>query len=202
VQWKKPERPAWMSHRRYRSLPQTLSIREVKVDVRQRGFRTRRLVVVTSLLDERQYSQQDLAAAYRARWHAELDLRSIKQVMQMDVLRCKSPSMVRKEIWMHLLAYNLVRKLMAQSAQRAGICPRDISFKGTLQTLLAFAAAGWSCPARRSGLHAAILRAVATHRVNDRPGRVEPRAVKRRPQTLDFLNEPRALAIARLLKGR
>jgi len=202
VQWKKPLRPAWMSRRLYRSLPQTLSIRELRIDVQQRGFRTRHLVVVTSLLDAQQYSGQDLAATYRARWHAELDLRSIKQVMQMDVLRCKSPSMVRKEIWMHLLAYNLVRKLMAQAAAEANICPWDISFKGALQTMVAFAAAGWSCPKRRSDLYAAILRAVATHRVNNRPDRVEPRAVKRRPKKLVFLNVPRSLAIARLLKGR
>jgi len=202
VQWKKPDRPAWMSRRLYRSLPQTLSIREVRVDVHQKGFRRRQLAVVTSLLDAQLYSAEDLAAAYRARWHAELDLRSIKQVMQMDVLRCKSPSMVRKEIWMHLLAYNLVRKLMAQSAAAAGICPRDISFKGTLQTLSAFAPVAGSCPARRGDLYAAILRAVAAHRVNDRPDRVEPRAVKRRPKKLVFLNEPRARAIARLLKAR
>ena len=202
VQWPKPPCPSWMSRRLYRSLPEMLSVREVKVDVHQKGFRKRRLLLVTTLLDEKKYGTKDLAAAYRARGNAELDLRSIKQVMQMDVLRCKSPSMVRKEIWMHLLAYNLVRKLMAQAAAQASISPRDISFKGTLQTLVAFAAAGWSCPVRHSGLYAAILTAVATHRVNDRPARVEPRAVKRRPKKLVFLNIPRPLAIARLLKGR
>ena len=119
----------------------------------------------------------------------------------MDVLRCKTPAMVRKEIWMHLLAYNLVRKLMAQAAATAGVCPRDISFKGTLQTLMAFAAVGWSCPRRRNALYPAILRAVATHRVNDRPDRVEPRAVKRRPKKQIYLNEPRTIARARLLKS-
>jgi hypothetical protein len=121
--------------------------------------------------------------------------------MQMDVLRCKSPAMVRKEIWMHLLAYNLIRKLMAQAAETVGAYPRDISFKGTLQTLVAFAAAGWSCPKRRNELYAAVLRAVATHRVNDRPDRVEPRAVKRRPKKQVYLNEPRSIAKARLLNA-
>ena len=100
---------------------------------------------------------------------------------------------------MHLLAYNLVRKLMAQAAARAEVCPRDISFKGTLQTLLAFAAAGWSCPERRNELYCAVLEAVATHRVNDRPDRVEPRAVKRRPKKQVYLNEPRSVAKERLL---
>ena len=152
-------------------------------------------------IDPQLYCKEDLATAFRCRWHAELNLRSIKQVMQMDVLRCKSPAMVRKEIWMHLLAYNLIRTLMAQAALAAGCWPRDISFKGTLQILVAFAMAGWSRPRRRNALYAAVLRAVATHRVNDRPDRIEPRAVKRRPKKLVYLNEPRHIAKARLLKG-
>jgi hypothetical protein len=184
VDWHRPQRPSWMSQRLYQSLPEVLSIRELRVDVRQKGFRCRHLLLSTTLLDAQLYSREEVATAFRARWHAELDLRSIKQVMQMDVLRCKSPAMVRKEIWMHLLAYNLVRKLMAHAAMKAGLCPRDISFKGTLQTLVAFSVAGWSCPDRRNELYAAVLRAVATHRVNDRPDRIEPRAVKRRPKKL------------------
>ena len=201
VQWHKPVRPFWMSRKLYRALPETLTVREVKVEVSQKGFRCRHLLLVTTLLDAQAYRKEELAMAFRCRWHAELDLRSIKNVMQMDVLRCKSPAMVRKEIWMHLLAYNLIRKLMAQAAAEAGICPRDISFKGTLQTLVAFAAAGWSCPNRRNELYAAVLRAVATHRVNDRPDRVEPRAVKRRPKKQIYLTEPRSIAKARLLSG-
>ena len=199
VSWQKPAKQWWMSKKLYRSLPETLRIRELKVEITQKGFRSRHLLLVTTLLDAKRYSKQELAMAYRARWHAELDLRSIKQVMQMDVLRCKSPAMVRKEVWMHLLAYNLIRKLMAQAAARAEVCPRDISFKGTLQTLLAFAAAGWSCPERRNELYCAVLEAVATHRVNDRPDRVEPRAVKRRPKKQVYLNEPRSVAKERLL---
>jgi hypothetical protein len=156
------------------------------------------LLLVTTLRDPQVYPREELATAFRCRWHAELDLRSIKHVMQMDVLRCKSPAMVRKEIWMHLLSYNLIRKLMAQAAATVGLSPRDLSFKGTLQTLVAFAAAGWSCPARRNELYAAVLRAVATHRVNDRPDRVEPRAVKRRPKKQVYLTEPRSIAKARL----
>jgi hypothetical protein len=202
VQWRKPpKRPTWMSKKLYRSLPDTLSIRETRVEVSQKGFRCRHLLLVTTLLDAQVYTQQNLAMAFRSRWHAELDLRSIKRVMQMDVLRCKSPAMVRKEIWMHLLAYNLIRKLMAQAAVLVGVCPRDISFKGTLQTLVAFAAAGWSCPERSKELYAAVLRAVAAHRVNDRPDRVEPRAVKRRPKKQVYLNEPRPIAKARLLNA-
>jgi hypothetical protein len=201
VLWHKPVRSFWMSRKLYRALPETLTVREVKVEVSQKGFRRRHLLLVTTLLDPRVYPKDELATAFRCRWHAELDLRSIKHVMQMDVLRCKSPVMVRKEVWMHLLAYNLIRKLMAQAAAVAGTCPRDISFKGTLQTLVAFAAAGWSCPDRRNELYAAVLKAVATHRVNDRPDRIEPRAVKRRPKKQVYLNEPRLIAKARLLGG-
>jgi hypothetical protein len=199
VSWSKPPRPSWMSRKLYDRLPDTLRIRETQVEVTQKGFRCRRLRLVTTLRDAQVYSRQELATAFRCRWQAELDLRSIKAVMQMDVLRCKSPAMVRKEIWMHLLAYNLIRQLMAQAAATVGVCPRDLSFKGTLQTLVAFAAAGWSCPKRKKELYAAVLRAVATHRVNDRPDRVEPRAVKRRPKKQVYLNEPRAVAKARLL---
>jgi len=201
ITWDKPARPEWMDPSVYQRLPPTLSIRQLEVQVQPRGFRVKRVVLVTSLVDEPLYPAGELAAAYRLRWYAELDLRSIKCVMRMDVLRCKSPSMVRKEIWMHLLAYNLVRKLMAEAALAAGCAARQISFTGTLQTLLAFAAVGWGGSAPDAeGFYRQILRAVATHRVGDRPDRVEPRAVKRRPKTHTLLNEPRAIARARLLR--
>jgi len=199
VSWSKPHRPAWMNRTLYNRLPETLRLRETRVEVTQKGFRCRHLCLVTTVWDAQLYSRAELAMAFRCRWHAELDLRSIKHVMQMDVLRCKSPAMVRKEIWMHLLAYNLIRKLLAQAAATVGLSPRDLSVKGTLQTLVIFAAAGWSCPARRKELYAAVLRAVAPHRVNNRPDRVEPRAVKRRPKKQVYLTEPRPLAKARLL---
>jgi hypothetical protein len=199
VSWSKPRRPAWMNRTLYNRLPETLQLRETRVEVTQKGFRCRHVCLVTTLRDAPLYSRAELAMAFRCRWHAELDLRSIKHVMQMDVLRCKSPAMVRKEIWMHLLAYNLIRKLLAQAAATVGLSPRDLSFKGTLQTLVVFAAAGWACPERRNELYAAVLRAVATHRVNNRPDRVEPRAVKRRPKKQVYMTEPRSIAKARLL---
>jgi hypothetical protein len=199
VLWSKPARPRWMSPRAYRRIPDTLGLREVCIPVTQPGFRTRQVVLVTTLADAQLYPKEELAAAYRCRWHVELDLRAIKQVMGMDILRCKTPAMVRKELWMHLLAYNLVRTLMAEAATAAGVRPRELSFKGTLQTLNAFAAV-WTL-ARRPGptLYPALLKAVATHRVGDRPNRIEPRAVKRKPKTQTFLTEPRQLARTRLL---
>jgi len=201
VTWSKPHRPAWMTPQLYASLQETLSIRQSRVEIRQKGFRCRRLHLVTTLLEADLYRRDELALAFRCRWHAELDLRSIKSVMQMEMLRCKSPAMGRKEIWMHLLAYNLIRTLMAQAASEAGVHPRDLSFKGTLQTLMSFAIAAWGCPDRGPWLYTVVLRAVATHRVNDRPDRIEPRAVKRRPKKARYLTEPRPLAKARLLNG-
>jgi hypothetical protein len=194
VVWHKPAKPVWMSRKAYQRMPAELCLRELAVDVAQPGFRTRRVVIVTSLLSAQVYPAQEVAAAYRARWHAELDLRAIKQVMAMEVLRCKTPAMVHKEIWMHLLAYNLVRTLLADAAQRIDLPPRELSFKGALQTLNAFAAVWPLAAVPRETLYAHILHALACHRVGDRPDRVEPRAVKRRPRKQTFLTQPRNIA--------
>src|SRR4029079_10595807 len=121
---------------------------------------------------------------YRARWNAELDLRSLKQTLQMDVLRCKTPELVRKELWTHILAYNLIRTIMAQTATKHGIEPRSISFKGTVQTLEAFqpviAIQGQHNSEFCQIVYEHLLDAVANHRVADRPDRYEPRVKKHR----------------------
>src|SRR5262249_45176536 len=122
----------------YRALPESITVREARVRVAQPGFRTRSIGVVTTLLDPRQATKEDLAEVYRARWHAELDLRPLKSPLQMRELRCKTPDSVRKEVWAHVLAYNLIRTVMAQAAARHEIVPRSISFKGAMQTLDAF----------------------------------------------------------------
>ena len=136
VVWTKPQqRPTGMDEATYASLPNQMSVREVRVLVKQRGFRVKVLVVATTLLDPQQYPADALAELYRDRWHAELNLRSLKGPLGLDVLRCKSPAMVRKEFWARLLAYNLVRGVMAQAAAAHDATPEQISFKGTLQTL-------------------------------------------------------------------
>ena len=138
------------------------------------------------------------------RWHAELDLRSLKQALQMDVLRCKTPESVRKELWAHILAYDLIRTAMAQAAVEHGIEPRSIRFKGALQTLEAFQpviALGSQRAAFGRDLYQRVPGAVASHRVGDRPDRYEPRRRKRRPQPYDRLMQPRHEAKAALLKG-
>jgi Transposase DDE domain len=135
VCWCKPSGIRSLDWRTYKSLPESITIREARVHVAQPGFRTKSIVVVTTLLDPRQTTKEDLATLYRARWNNELDLRSIKSTMQMRELRCKTPELVHKEVWTHILAYNLIRTVMAQAACRHHIEPRTISFKGTLQTL-------------------------------------------------------------------
>jgi Transposase DDE domain len=204
VVWTKPRRPDWMDEETYRRLPDTLTVREVRVRVNVPGFRSETIIVVTTLLDAETYSVSDLAELYRARWHAELDLRSLKQTLKMDVLRCETPAMVRKEIWVHLLAYNLIRKVMADAAEKHGILPREISFASALETLLAFAPylARMSAPSAAEIYYAHMLDALVRHRVGDRPDRCEPRLKKRRPKAYGSLQEPRPAARKRCRKRR
>ena len=137
-------------------------------------------------------------------WHTELDLRSLKQTMQMDILRCKTPELVRKEIWTHILAYNLIRTVMAQAATKHDIEPRTISFKGAIQTLVAFqpliATQGDRGRSHRRYLYEKLLDAVATHRVADRPDRFEPRQRKRRQKKYDRMMKPRNQLKREMLK--
>jgi hypothetical protein len=190
VLWSRPARPKWMSAEQYAQLPQELTLREVRIRVAQKGFRTKTLLVVTTLLDAEQYPAEDIALLYRRRWQAELHLRSLKNVLQMDHLRCKTPERVRNEFYTHLLGYNLIRGVMAAAAMKSGASPWEISFKGTLQTLNQFLPLLMSRVSTEAWFEA-LLNAVATHVVGDRPDRVEPRLVKRRPKPYKHLREHR-----------
>ena len=152
-------------------------------------------MVVTTLLDPQQTTQEELATLYRARWNNELDLRSIKDTMQMRHLRCKIPELVHKEIWTHILAYNLIRTIIAQTAATHDLLPRSISFKGAIQTLEAFQPVielqAAHDTAHRLRLYHDLLAAIATHRVADRPDRFEPRVKKQRPNHYGWLTRPR-----------
>lgn len=184
VRWPKPSMRD-IDREFYHSMPDYLEVRETRVRVAQPGFRTREVIVVTTLLDPNQTTKENLADLFRSRWNQELDLRDIKVSMQMDHLRCQTPELVRKEIWTHILAYNLIRAVMAQAACRRDIQPRTISFKGTLQTLQAFQPLiGFCGPGgrlNREELFQQLLDAIAAHRVADRPDRYEPRKRKRKP---------------------
>jgi Transposase DDE domain len=204
VAWPKPRKPRSIDQHTYDALPELLLVRECRVRVGQPGFRVKALTIATTLLDASEFTKDDLAQLYRARWNAELDLRSLKQVMQMDILRCKTPELVRKELWAHMLAYNLIRTIMAQAASRHGIEPRSISFKGAVQTLEAFRPliALWDAddPEFRRAIYQVLLDAVASHRVGDRPDRYEPRRKKRRPKPFARLMKPRHQTKREMLK--
>jgi hypothetical protein len=205
VRWLKPKKPRSLDWKTYVALPESLTIRECRVRVAQPGFRTTTLVIATTMLDTALVTKDDLAQLYRARWNAELDLRSLKRTLQMDVLRCKTPDLVRKEIWTHVLAYNLIRTIIAQAARKAGIEPRSISFKGAVQTLAAFqpiiAIHGHRDPSFRLSLYQELLNAIAVHRVADRPDRFEPRLRKRRPKHYAFLRKPRHVIKREMVTG-
>lgn len=201
--WTKPVCPNWMDATTYAALPDQLELRQIRKRVETPGFRVQDLVVMTTLLDPAAASKDAVLDLYQQRWHAELDLRSIKQFLQMDVLRCQTPAMLHKEIWAHLLAYNLVRKVMAQAATTVDLTPRQLSFQATVQTLNEFRSDLLRANGeRREELARIIFEAIGRHRVGDRPDRCEPRAVKRRPKPHDLLTVPRAEARARLMERR
>jgi Transposase DDE domain len=202
LEWTKPQRVRWMDPETYATIPETLTIRELRVRVVQRGFRSRTLIVMTTLLDAKEFSHDELAGMYRARWYAELDLRSIKQTLKMDVLRCQTPEMVRKEIWGHLLVYNLVRGLMAETAHRHELLPRQLSFQGARQMLEGFRVElNRASSDTVTGLVEVMLGVLSTLRVGNRPDRHEPRARKRRPKAYPLLREPRQKARKRLARA-
>jgi hypothetical protein len=190
VQVPKPSRPAWLSSEEYAALPDKIALREVRVRVKQKGFRTRTLIVVTTLLDAEAFPANEIADLYRWRWQAELHLRSLKVVLQMDHLRCKTPHRVRNEFWMHLLAYNLLRRVMALAASEARVPPWQISLKGTLQSLAHFLPLLGSCMPIQTGC-SALVTTITAHLVGNRPNRHEPRRIKRRPKPHRLMQRPR-----------
>jgi hypothetical protein len=192
VRWHKPARcPRGLQEQDYRRLPHSLVVRELRYQVEVKGFRTRQITLATTLLDAEVYSAEALAELYFRRWDVELDFRHIKTTMQMDVLRCKSPEMVRKEIWTHLLAYNLIRTLMWEAAGTLRTRARRLSFKGAIQHVLSVREL-WG-PSRQSERATALLLAeVARQLVPDRPHRIEPRVRKRRPKSYPLMTKPRS----------
>jgi hypothetical protein len=205
VRWFKPTSIRSLDRKTYHALPEYITIRETRIRVVQPGFRTKAIVVVTTLMDAQQTTKEDLATLYRARWNNELDLRSIKSTMQMRELRCKTPELVRKEVWTHILAYNLIRTLMAQAAAKHDVVPRSISFKGSVQTLEAFRPLleirTAHNPVRFLQLYHYFLDAIATHRVADRPDRFEPRVKKHRRNHYGWLTKPRSEIKRNMTKG-
>lgn len=202
VTWTRPARPNWMDEETYRNLPETLTLRMLKFDVREPGRRTQCLTIVTTLVDAERYSLNDIAELYSFRWNAELDIRSIKQSLGLEHVRCKSPEMVRRELWVTLLAYNLVRTTAAAAALLHRHKPRRISFTGTCQYILSswmLLSSGLIPADEQLNYHAALLTRIAGCLVAERPGRVEPRVLKRRRHHYPLMQRPRAQLKAQLM---
>jgi hypothetical protein len=185
---KPKRRPYWMSEEAYRTAPASLTVREFKAGGK---------VMVTTLICPKATPKDELSALYRQRWSVELDIRHIKETMGMNILSCKTPEMALKEIWVYLLAYNLIRLLMVQSADISDTMPRSLSFKHCLQLWLL-----WSQQAdtfSEACLYTLYV-LMAQQRVGNRPGRIEPRAVKRRPKAYPLLTVPRQQAREKVQK--
>lgn len=182
-------------------MPKWLAIREVRIAVDDPTKRVRKLVIATTLTDGRTYKAKELGGLFRQRWYAELDLRSLKSDMHIDVLRTKSPEMVRKEVAAHLLAYNLIRGVMAEAARVEGIKPRRLSFMGSLHTVRGFEASHLYDPERIERDLPRLVSLIGKKQLPDRPDRCEPRAVKRRTKPHPLLRMPRKKAKALIKRG-
>jgi hypothetical protein len=192
VTWTRPQRPSWMPYELYERIPDTMTLRAVRFQVTVPGRRTETLIVVTSLTDPVAYPKEDIAELYGYRWNAELDIRDIKQTLGLDHLRCKTPAMVRRELWVTLLAYNLVRKLIATAAAVHGKQPRQLGFTLACQTILS----SWMLLATGvcrnvQQLWRMALERIAANEVANRPGRIEPRVLKRRRHRYPLMQKPR-----------
>jgi len=194
VEWTRPCRPEWMDEATYASIPEKLVLREIRFQVVEPGYRPRKLTIVTTLTDAEAYTIEDVAELYGYRWHAELDIREIKSWLHLEHLRCKSPPMVRREVWTTLLAYNLVRTTATSAALLHGVEPRQISFTATCQHVLSawmVLATSTAQSDARLSLCRALLERISQVLVGNRPGRIEPRVLKRRRHRYPLMMKPR-----------
>lgn len=179
VEWiKPPSRPGWMEQADFDALPETITVRELRYRIEAPGYRPVEITLVTTLLDPQTYTAEDLAGLYRARWAVETNFAHLKTTMRMEKLRCKSLDGVMKELWMFALVYNLVRMVMVEAARRQGVAPERISFVDALRWLA-------SAPAD-APLPPLVINPL-------RPGRMEPRVVKRRPKSHKLMMKPRVV---------
>ena len=201
MQWQRPlVCPQSLSRAEFEALPESIEVREVHFLIQQPGFRPKQIILVTTLLDPKRYRKAKLAELYQLRWQAtEVNLKHLKTTLQMELIAAKTPDMVQKEIYMHLLAYNLLRTLMWQAAQQAQVPPLRISLQGTRQQFNQFRpqlAIGSDKNRRR--LYTVLLETLPDQFVPLRPHRAEPRVVKRRPKTFPRMQQSRSVLKAKL----
>jgi hypothetical protein len=194
ITWTRPKRPAWMDEETYAQIPETLQLREIRYNVVERGRRTRTIDVITTLVDPCEYTKEEIAQLYGFRWNSELDIRSIKESLNLGHVRCKSPEMVHREVWTTLLGYNLIRTTAAGAALLHDKQPRQISFTSTCQYVLASwmqLSVGSIAASSLADFRLLMLKQIAACKVANRPGRLEPRVVKRRPKPYKLMQKPR-----------
>jgi putative transposase len=203
VRWYRPNRPDWMTKDQFEQMPEFIDLRELSYRATSRGRRTESFVVLTTLVNEDVISYEDVATLYGFRWNIELDIRSIKTFLNLHHVRCKSPEMVHREVWTSLLAYNLVRVTIATSAALYDKTPREISFVSGCQFVLA----AWQGitsivgTSEQAAYCLRLLRELSTCRVRHRPGRIEPRVIKKRRDRYQLMKQPRAELRRRLRDG-
>ena len=182
-----------MSPQLYRQIPETLTLPELKFDVTQPGKRVQSLTIVTTLVDADKYPAEAIADLYGFRWNVELDIRCLKHPLGLDHLRCKTPEMIRIELWVILLAHNMIRKVIATAAALHKKKPRQISFTGACQSVLSpWLLTACGIVGDPSALIHSVLRRIACNQVANRPGRIEPRVLKRRRHRYPLMKIPRA----------
>jgi len=173
------------------TLPRKIRVRELRVRIKRKGFRVKSLYIFTSLLDPQKYLKEDLAELFKKRWNVEVDFRSLKTFLKMDILRCKCPEMISKEIWMHVITYNYLRTVMVDAALVHGVYPREISFKETVQMVRVFRPyMAISGSRKRMEYYFTIIESLLD-RVGNRPGRIEPRLVRNNTMNFRLLKKPR-----------
>ena len=190
VTWQRPRRPEWMSEEMYETIPETMTLRQIRYSLAGKGRRTRSVTVVTTLVDVAEYPAEEIAELYGHRWNVELDIRQIKRTLNMDHFRCKSPEMVGREFWTTILGYNLVRKVICEAASFGGVLPRRLSFTRTCAYLLESWTL-WAVMGIRRAMLPHLLEHLSGFLVEERPDRFEPRVIKRRLYKYPLMNKPR-----------
>ena len=194
VEWGKPSRPNWMDQETYDSLPQKITVREFKINGK---------VYITTILDQKKYKKEEISKLYKLRWQVEINLRSIKSVMNMDHLLCKTPDMIKKEIAAHMLGYNIIRIIMAEASSHHNAIPNNISFKGTVQLLNHFMPLIVDMNTiKKTEAYHNLLSLIVSNKVGNRAGRIEPRAVKRRRKPFPTLNNNRKLEQKKIMQNQ
>ena len=193
VFWPKPKQcPPGLCQKQFEALPSKLQVREVRFQVVQKGFRTKQVTLVTTLLDATAYPVFALAVLYRLRWQAEISLRHLKTRLQMEFLGSKTPDMVQKEFYVHLLAYHLIRAVQKEALQQHEVSPFELSFAATVQHVGIFVTLMAAMPSqRRAEVYLLLLVLIATEKLPKRPNRIEPRVKKRRPKPYPWMKNPR-----------